>query len=313
MRSAAAAIAIMVLAVAVDPAAAQGNGNGLALGRYKNKSNPPTSSPTSSTASSTTSSAPPAPTVEMTTPIAGVRQFGSWLDDASLVEPSHGYASISIGHYRSVVGRQTDFPVVDGAIGITPRLQLGVSVPYHRLSFDDGSRIAGLGDVYLSTKVSLIAPENTTSHFGLALSPVLEVLGDADPIKNTRMFWGLPVNLELRREGYRVYGSGGYFSRGALFGSSAVEVPLHERFIATGVLVYTRALNNDLNADILGLSKIRMDLSGAAAYVLTPSFVVFGSLGRTISSNDVNASSLMVSGGISISFVGRSSVRGRTH
>ena len=116
-----------------------------------------------------------------------------------------------------------------------------------------------------------------------------------------------------RRDGYRVYGSGGYFSRGALFGSGALEVPLHERFIATGVLVYTRALNNDLNADMLGLSKIRMDLSGAAAYVLTPSFVVFGSLGRTISSNDVNASSLMVSGGISISFVGRSSVRGRTH
>ena len=309
MRSAAAAIAIMSLAVAATPAAAQGNGNGLALGRYKNKSKPPSST----TTSTPTSSGPSAPAVEIATPIAGVRQFGSWLDDASLVEPSHGYASISIGHYRSVVGRQTDFPVVDGALGITPRLQLGVSVPYHRLSFDDGSRIAGLGDVYLSTKVSLIAPENTTNHFGLALSPVLEVLGDPDPIKNTRMFWGLPVNVELRRDGYRVYGSGGYFSRGALFGSGALEVPLHERFIATGVLVYTRALNNDLNADMLGLSKIRMDLSGAAAYVLTPSFVVFGSLGRTISSNDVNASSLMVSGGISISFVGRSSVRGRTH
>ena len=296
MRSAAAALAIIVLAAA--PAAAQGNGNGHALGRYKHKSNPPPSTTTASSAEAG--------------PFVGVRQFGSWLDDASLVEPSHGYASISIGHYRSLGGRQTDFPIVDGAFGLTPRLQVGVSVPYYRLAFNDGTRISGLGDVYLSTKVSLIAPENTERRIGLALSPVLEVLGDPDPIKNTRMFWGLPVNVEWRRDRYRVYGSGGYFSRGALFGSGALEVPLHERVIVTGVLAYTRALNADPGADVLGLSKIRMDVSGAAAYVLSPSFVLFGSLGRTISAKDVNASSLVVSGGISVSFVGRSSVRGRT-
>ncbi len=295
MRTAAAALAIIVLAAA--PAAAQGNGNGHAFGRYKNQSTPPPST-----------SAPQA----VAAPIVGLRQFGSWLDDASLVEPSHGFASLSIGHYRSLLGRQTDFPIVDGAFGLTPRVQVGVSVPYYRLAFNDGTRITGLGDVYLSTKVSIVSPENTKNRIGLALSPVVEILGDPDPIKNTRLFWGLPVNVEVRRKGYRLYGSGGYFSRGALFGSGAVEVPLHERVIATGVLVYTRALNHDLGADALGLSKIRMDVSGAAAYVLSPSFVLFGSLGRTISATDVNASSLVVGGGISVSFVGRSSVLGRT-
>ena len=301
MRSAAAAIAIIVLTAA--PAAAQGNGNGHAFGRYKPK-------PASSTTTTTTTA--PVAAVEAP-PIFGVRQFGSWLDDASLVEPAHGYASISIGHYRSLSGRQTDFPIADGAFGLTPHLQVGVSVPYHRLTFNDGTRVTGLGDVYLSTKVSLISPEDTVSQFGLALSPVLEVLGDADPIKNSRLFWGLPVNVELRRDGYRVYGSGGYFSRGALFGSGAFEVPLHERLIATAVLAYTRSLNANPGADSLGLSKRRMDVSGAAAYVLSPSFVVFGSVGRTISAKDINASSLVVSGGFSVSFVGRSSVRGRTH
>ncbi len=301
MRSIAAALAIVVLAAA--PAGAQGKGNGHAFGRYKHHSNPPAPQPSSAAA--------PSPDV---VPVAGgVRQFGSWLDDASLVEPSHGYASISIGHYRSLGGRQSDFPIVDGAFGLTPRLQVGVSVPYYRLTFNDGSRVNGLGDVYLSTKVSIVAPEDTVSGAGLSLSPVLEVLGDPDPIKNTRMFWGLPVNVEWRRVGYRVYGSGGYFSRGALFASGALEVPLHERVIATGVVAYTRALNVDPGADALGLSKMRMDVSGAAAYVLSPSFVLFGSLGRTISATDVNASSLVVSGGVSISFVGRSMVRGRTH
>lgn len=299
MRSAAAALAIIVLAAA--PAAAQGNGNGHALGRYKPKSNPPPSSSTTT-----------APSAESVPVVGGVRQFGSWLDDASLVEPAHGYASISIGHYRSLGGRQTDFPIVDGAFGLTPRLQVGVSVPYYRLTFNDGTRITGLGDVYLSTKVSIVAPENTERRIGLALSPVLEVLGNPDPIKNSRVFWGLPVNVEVRRDRYRVYGSGGYFSRGALFGSGAFEVPVHERVIVTGVLAYTRALNEDPGADTLALSRIRMDVSGAAAYVLSPSFVLFGSLGRTISAKDVNASSLVVSGGISVSFVGRSSVRGRT-
>jgi hypothetical protein len=298
VRSAATAVAIIVLAAA--PAAAQGNGNGLALGRYKNKSNPP---PPSTAASASAVETPP---------VVALRQFGSWLDDASLVEPSHGFASISVGHYRSLGGHQTDFPIVDGAFGLTPRLQVGVTVPYYRMTFNDGTRINGLGDVYLSTKLSVVAPEHTKSHVGLALSPVVEVLGDPDPVKNTRLFWGLPVNVELRREGYRVYGSGGYFSRGALFGSGAVEVPLHERVIATGVLSYTRALNDDAGADSLGLSKIRMDVSGAAAYVLSPSFVLFGSLGRTISTQDINASSLVVSGGISVSFVGQSAVRGRT-
>ena len=287
---------------AAAPAAAQGNGNGHALGRYKPKSNPPPSSSTTTTA----------PSAESVPVVGGVRQFGSWLDDASLVEPAHGYASISIGHYRSLGGRQTDFPIVDGAFGLTPRLQVGVSVPYYRLTFNDGTRITGLGDVYLSTKVSIVAPENTERRIGLALSPVLEILGNPDPIKNSRMFWGLPVDVELRRDRYRVYGSGGYFSRGALFGSGAFELPVHERVIVTGVLAYTRALNEDPGADTLSLSRIRMDVSGAAAYVLSPSFVLFGSLGRTISAKDINASSLVVSGGISVSFVGRSSVRGRT-
>jgi hypothetical protein len=303
VRSPAAALAIIAMTAA--SAAAQGNGNGHAFGRYK-----PKPAPATTTAAPVATTAAPGAEAP---PSFGVRQFGSWLDDASLVEPFHGYASISIGHYRSSGGRQTDFPIVDGAFGLTPRLQVGVSVPYHRLTFNDGTQVTGLGDIYLSTKISLVSPEDTVSQFGLALSPVLEFLGDPDPIKNSRMFWGLPVNVEWRRESYRIFGSGGYFSRGALFGSGALEIPVHERVVATGVLTWTRALNDDLGADWLGLSKMRMDLSGAAGYVLSPSFVVFGSIGRTISAKDVNASSLVLSGGISVSFVGRSSVRGRTH
>lgn len=282
------AIATAILALAAAPAAAQGKGRGLSRGRGS------TAAPSSSSS------------------LVGVRQFGSWLDDASVVEPAHGFASISLGHYRSLGGRQTDFPIVDAAIGMTPRVQLGLSVPYHRLSFADGTRASGLGDVYLNAKVSVIDPAERQDGFGVAVSPLIEVLSDADPVSGKRFFWGAPVSVEWRQARYRVYGSTGYFSRGAMFGSGAVEVPVTQRLVATGVLVHTRALNDDSLADALGLSKTRTDLIGGTAFVLSPSMMAFASIGRTISTLDANASSLMISGGVAVTFAGQTAVRGRT-
>jgi hypothetical protein len=79
-------------------------------------------------------------------------------------------------------------------------------------------------------------------------------------------------------------------------------VPLSERVIVTGILSYTRALNDDPNADALGLSKARTDLTGGAAFIATSSIALYGSVGRTISAQDANAASIMLSGGVSVSF-----------
>jgi hypothetical protein len=273
------------------PVAAQGKGKGLSKGR------------------GSTPAASPSPSADSS--LIAVRQFGAWLDDATVVDPNQGYASISVGHFRALGGRQTDFPIVDAALGVLPRVQIGVSVPYYRLNFLDGSRASGLGDVYLSAKVNLIDPAATKNGFGLAVIPLAEVLSDEDPISGDRFYWGLPIGVEWRRAKYRVYGSTGYFSRGAVFGSGAVEVPLTERVVATGALVHTRALNDDPAADFIGLSKARTDVTGGAAFILTPSVVAFGSVGRTISTLDANGASLMVSAGVSVSFAGET-VRGRT-
>jgi hypothetical protein len=54
-----------------------------------------------------------------------------------------------------------------------------------------------------------------------------------------------------------------------------------------------------LDADAIGLSKTRTDLSGGVAYFLAPVIAVYGSLGRTISTQDANAASLMFSAGMS--------------
>ena len=270
-----------------SPAAAQGKGKGLGKGRGPT----PPAAPSSASAAA---------------PIFGIRQFGAWLDDASLLDAGSASAAVSLGLVRSAGGRQTDFPIVDAGLGLTPRVQLGMTVPYYQLSFVDGSRAAGLGDVYLAAKVGLIDPaKKTTSGFGLAVSPLLEILADPDPTGSRSFHVGLPVSVEWRQPKYRVYGSSGWFSRGAFFTSGALELPLTERVVATGVLSHTRALNDDPNADAMGMSKARTDLMGGAAFFATPSMALYGSIGRTISAQDANAASFMLGAGVSMVFAGR--------
>jgi hypothetical protein len=269
------------------PAAAQGKGKGLSKGRGPT----PAVAPVASSAS---------PAV----PIPGIRQFGAWLDDASLLEPGSALAAISLGLIKSAGGRQTDFPIVDAAIGLTPRVQLGLIVPYYRLTFADGSQAAGLGDVYLASKISVVDPAKTASGFGLAVSPLLEVLADPYPLSDRRFHVGLPMSVEWRQPKYRLYGSSGWFSRGAFFTSGAVEIPLTERVVATGVLSHTRSLKDDPTADAIGMSKARTDLMGGAAFFATPSLAIYGSLGRTISAQDANAASFMLGAGVSMTFAG---------
>jgi hypothetical protein len=264
-----------------SPALAQGRGKGLAKGRGQ--------APTPAV-SAASAGAPVA---------TGIRQFGAWLDDASLVEPGGGWAALSLSHFRSSGGRQTDFPIVDAAVGLAPRVQLGVTLPYYRLSFADGSTASGLGDVYLAAKVGLIDPAMTESGFGLAVTPLVEILANPDPAGDRDFHWGAPLSVEWRQAKCRLYGSSGWFSRGAFFASGAVELPLTSRVTATGALVHTRALNEDTNADAIGLSKTRTDLTGGVAYYLAPTLAVYGSVGRTISAQDANAASLMFSAGMS--------------
>src|SRR5207247_7839394 len=43
-----------------------------------------------------------------------VRNFGSWLDDASIAPPGNGTVNVSFGYYRTPLFHEIDMPVVDG-------------------------------------------------------------------------------------------------------------------------------------------------------------------------------------------------------
>ena len=272
----------VVLALAVAPAHAQGKGGG--RGKVKSGSGPVTSG-----------SAAPASSGSG----IAIRQFGAWLDDASLLAPGDAWTSITIGHYRSFAGSQTDFPVVDTGFGLSKRTQFGLTVPYYHARFNDGTSVGGFGDVFLSGKVLLVEARDRS--IGVAISPVVEFSQDPLPGQSS-VGWGAPLDIEAKLPGFRVFGSTGYFSRGALFAAGALEVPVGDRLVATGGLTMMRSTNESPAADAIGLSKGRSDITGSAAYFLSPSIALFASTGRTIGSGDATGTNFMLTGGVSFSY-----------
>lgn len=283
LRSAATA-ALLVLVSAL-PAAAQGRGRG--LGKGKNEPPPP---------------AQPAQQI----PGSGVRHFGAWLDDATLLPPWKGWMTFGVGYWKSAFGHQWDAPSIDGGIGISKRVQLAIVAPVSRVEYTDGSSIRGLGDTYISAKIGLIAPGERNRPYGVAVIPVIEILSSGSVQEGDgRVHWGLPVSFEWRFTGARVYGSAGYFSRGAVFGAGALEVPVSSKVTVTGSLTHSRSLDEDPLADAFELARTRWDVMGTAVYNLKPSVSIYASLGRTVSHFDENASSLAVTAGASGGFQGR--------
>jgi hypothetical protein len=269
-------VAVVVIMTAAPPAFAQVRGRGRG-------------GPTSVSATTTAAPSP-----------VGSRQFGSWLDDASVIGEGQAWTALSFGHYRFSAGHENDFPIVDATLGFAERAQIGMTVPFYHLSTPGGPVASGVGDVYLNAKVMLVDASSNADGFGLAITPVIEVQGDPVP-GEARAAWATPISFELRREGYRVFGTGGYFSRGALVGGGAIEKPLTSRLVMTGALTFSRSLKNDELADLLGMPRNRADVTAMAAYFVTPTIAVYGGTGRTLSGHET-ATSLVLIGGLSMSF-----------
>lgn len=278
---------LFVLAFA-SPAAAQGNGH--AYGRFKGGAAP---SPSSGGAAQLQ---PGQPTD------TAIRNFGAWLDDASLLPPGSGSVSVSFSYFRSPVFREFDVPVVDGGIGMLPRVQFGFSVPYYHANEPGGPVARGLGDLYLNAKVQLRDPAAHKSGIGFAITPVLEVLSTDPGPEGSRYHWAVPVSMELQRRSVRAFASSGYFSRGSLFASGAIELALSERVWTTGSITRSHSTKPDDVSRSLGLSQSRTDVNGGVTVMMAPTIAAFANVGRTVSRQDANSASFVASGGVSYSF-----------
>jgi hypothetical protein len=296
MRSDASPIACaLAVAVLAWPALAAAQGNS-AFGHSHNGSR--VTAPSSSSSSSSPASGPGAPSA----PSDGidVRSFGTWLDDASVMGQGNGFVTFGFAYWRGPGFREFDLPMLDSGVALHKRVQVGMSFPYYYANEPGGPVARGFGNVYMTTKVQLRDP---ASHpVGFAVTPTVEVL-DAAPLPDGhRVNWALPANVEYRRAGWRAFGSGGYFSRGALFASGALEAALSEHAWVMGSLSQSYSTKADALTDALALPRGQTDLTGGVTVAVGPNVAVYGTIGHTISNREINSGTLNLTGGVSFNF-----------
>jgi hypothetical protein len=186
-------------------------------------------------------------------------------------------------------------------MGLTRRVQVGASMPYFHAAESGGPVARGLGDLYLSAKIQLREPSSRRA-LGFSVTPVLEVLSTAPSPDHGRTSWALPASAEWQSRRWRAFGSAGYFSRGSLFASGALEVAISGRAYLTGTITESHSIKRDELSRALGYTQTRTDVNGAVSAAVSDTITVFGSLGRTISARDPNSATIMLSGGASFSF-----------
>ena len=290
-------IAGLVLAFPVH-SQAQGNGrpkgprNGTTAAPVPTTSSPTSTAPTTGTATGATPADLAASTITF-------RQFGSWLDDASAATAGQGYMSIGVGYWRLSGVSQINMPMLGAGLGVTDRVQVSASVPFYNVRYEGGST-RGLDDVYLGAKYTLVDPTLTVSEFGLAVSPVVEVLSPGVP--DGRVHFAVPVSMELRRSPFRIYGSAGYFTRGSVFTGGALEWTTPAWLVLTGMLTQSYSVKDDPVLDGLLVGRQQVDVMGSAAYPLGTRAAAYASVGRSLRSPYNGGTRLALSGGVSFRF-----------
>ena len=279
-RSTFAAGVVLTLA-ASTPALAQGNSQG------KNTAPP--------SRNELAPMAPTAPSSTSATPLA-------WVDDASLLPPGMVALSVSAMRWQGGGFSEVDVPIVDAAFGLTPRVQLSLSVPRVIGGADPNGAAGGVGTSFFSAKIALY--EAPTHGFKVAAAPTLQLLGkgivESLGSQQSRVRWGLPVSAEVSSGTTRLYGGAGYFSPGLWFSGVAVGFGLNDKTNASvGV---SRAWRRTETLDVPLSERDRKEVSGGASYALRPGISVFGSIGRTFATLDENGAGTSISGGLSIFF-----------
>jgi hypothetical protein len=219
-----------------------------------------------------------------------------WLDDATTRAAGGGSFGLGVGYFRGGGASLVDIPIIDASYAVHDRVQLGMSIPFYRSEFE-GTTSRGVDDMYFSSKIVLVDPAIQDARWGIAVIPALEVLSPG--FFEDRVHVALPISAEFRASPVRVYGSTGYFSRGAVFGAGAVEWTSEQGTSLTFGLTHARPTDDEAT----GLPGGRSDFSVAVGHPVNDATSVYVAVGRTLSSpDDANKTTVAVSGGISFSF-----------
>jgi hypothetical protein len=226
-------------------------------------------------------------------PLATASPF-AWLDDASLIEPGTVWVGLSMIRWQGSGFGQTIGPVVDAALGLSPRVQLAASVP----------RVAGgLGTTFFGAKIAVY--EHDARAFKVAIAPTLEILDGAsmlDAPDEGRTRWGLPVSAQIDHAGSRVYASSGYFSPGIWYAGAGVARAVHDRVGMSVSFSHAWARLREPLRDVAPFAGARRsEITGGASFDVKPNVAVFGSVGRTIGMAAEDGAGTTVGVGVSLS------------
>ena len=280
------------------PVIAQGIGHGqppLDPGRRSNSGSTTTTQP-SSTQAGTSSTLLPAGSQTGT---LRLQTFGSWLDTAGVSAPGEAWVSISSAYWRSPSLREVDAPAMGVTAGVARRTQIGVSLPYYHVTDQSGFASQGFGASYVTTKFAL----SESPRIGVSTSPTVEILNWSSP-EIGRVNFVLPISLQTSVGTTQIYGSTGYFTRGSVFGTGAVEWPATSKLTLAVTMAHSYSVVSDPVSDALGVARHRTDASGGVYYAATPGVVVFTSIGRTFAPIDQTSGRLAVSAGMTMNVSG---------
>ena len=116
--------------------------------------------------------------------------------------------------------------------------------------------------------------------------------------------WVVPVSVQADVDAVRLYGSGGYFSRGSVFSAGAAEWSARSRLILVATLAHSYSVASDPASDALGVTRHRTDAGGGLYLRAVPTLVIFLNIGRTFAPVDDTSSRLSLTGGIAVNVAG---------
>jgi hypothetical protein len=280
------------------PLAAQGIGHGQPPVPPQR---PPSTSTTTTQTSSTQPSASSNTVLTGSQTVTGTRlqTLGSWLDTAGVSAPGEAWISMSSAYWRSPSLREVDAPSLGVTVGVARRTQVGVSLPYYHMTDQFGFTSHGFGASYVTAKFALT--ENR--RVNVSTSPTMEILNWSSP-NIGRVNFVLPVSLQTSIGRTQIYGSTGYFTRGSVFGSGAVEWSATPKVTLATTVAHSYSVVSDPVGDALGIARHRTDASGGVYYSAVPSAVLFASVGRTFAPVDETSGRLSVSAGVTMNVSG---------
>jgi hypothetical protein len=241
-------------------------------------------------------------------PVSSAAAPFAWVDGASLIPPGTVWLGLSMVRWQGSGLSETSIPVIDGAVGLTPRVQLGATVPRVLGSSDPAGAQGGLGTTFFNAKIGVVGDD--TRMFRVAVSPTLEILSQASMLgvatDQSRTQWGLPVSVDVDHEGTRFFGSSGYFSPGVWYLGAGAARQLTERIAVTGSLSRAWSSSTSLDATVPGPK--RHDLSGGASFDVNEHFGVFASIGRTLGTAAEDGAGTTLAFGMSMTAVSKPKV-----